>query len=136
MSEPYPIATLQRPPTPWYDLDRLQQLRDEFAKVRGEAHRAADSLREAQQAFAQDRANLAIGPKAEPLRSLSTADLSRLSVEQLNEVQINPLAVQRLLVSERRVSTLSAAADAANARVNRSAPFMEKLEAFARARNL
>lgn len=134
----YPVAMRPRAPQPppWYDLQRLQELRDEFKNLREELHRAGDRVREAKQSLAQERAAMLIGPKAGKLRSLKIEAIGQLSVEDLDEVQISPQAVQRLLVQERRVAAMQRTADEAAAGVKRMAPFMEKLEAFARTRNL
>lgn len=134
----YQVALRARGPKApdWYDLQRLQELRDEYAKAQEESRRSSDRNLEGRARLAQDHAALLVGPKAANLRALSIKQLGQLSVEDLAKCQISAQSVQQLIVQESRAETLRKDTNEAAARVNRLTPFMEKLEAFAGARKL
>lgn len=118
------------------DLERLAELRDRHQRVLEEYRRACAAVQEASKNLARLRADAATHPTAADVLRKPSDELRKYTVEQLTDLQISPQIVAQLQVGEKRLARLTAARDALSERVQRSTKFSERLEAFAKARNL
>ncbi|RJG00339.1 hypothetical protein [Noviherbaspirillum sedimenti] len=119
-----------------FDLERLAELRDRHRGMLEDYRRASAAVQEASKSLARLRAEAATHPTAAEVLRKPSDLLQKFTVEQLTELQISPRTVQQIQAAESRLTRLTAARDAMQSTVARSTKFSERLEAFAKARNL
>lgn len=120
----------------FFDIERLELLRDKHRELLDQYRKAGERYRQATEETARARGSLSTDPRAQQVMRLSGRELSKVSLQQLADAQIDPRAVQRLVMLEGRAERLRADRDALEGRTARSIAFMERVEAYARKNNL
>jgi hypothetical protein len=134
----FPIALRPRAQAlpKWFDLARLQEIRDRHQHLVEQGRRASEKWRGAVQEVARLKAEMSLAPQAAQLMRRPTAEILRLSIEDLTEAKIDARSLQRLGVLEERAAELQAESTAMAILVQRSAPYAQRVEAFAREHRL